>query len=136
MSLKVEEMDMDNLSKDEKQYLRDRPWLPQPPGDPRYAHAASDWNEDEVETVPLDAFGVPLVADDEAGQGEGPVDEDGDPIKLDEAGDFAAYDWGRMTNTRLKEFCEAYELPKSGNKADLVARLEEYDELAAANPEA
>jgi hypothetical protein len=131
MSLKVEDMDMENLSDDEKQYLRDRPWLPQPPGDPAYVKPPQDWNEDDHETV-----GVDGAADDgeenEEPSTEGAFDDDGDPIKLNDDGDFAGYDWGRMTNPRLREFCEAYELPVSGNKSDLVARLEEYDDLTSA----
>jgi len=130
MSLKVEDMDMENLSDDEKQYLRDRPWLPQPPGDPAYVKPPQDWNEDDHEVVGVS--GAPVADGDPPDTaGEGPVDDDGDPIKLDADGDFAGYDWERMSKVRLKEFCEGYELPVSGNKGDLVARLNEYDVLAA-----
>ena len=130
MSLKVEDMDMESLSEDEKRYLRDRPWLPQPPGDSVPEKSAEDWNEDDHETVGV--AGAPdLNEENEEPSTEGAFDDDGDPIKLNDDGDFDGYDWGRMTNPRLREFCEAYELPVSGNKAELVARLDEYDDLTA-----
>jgi SAP domain len=133
MSRKIEDFDMENLSEDDKQYLRERQWLPQPPGDEPEVRGPSDWNEDDHETVPLNADGTPFTdgqsEDDEEDDSEGPVDDNGDPVTLDEDGEFASFDYGRMTNARLKEFCADYELPVSGNKAELIARLEEYDAL-------
>lgn len=133
MSLKVEEMDMDNLSENEKAYLRDRQWLPQPPGDPTPGRSAQDWNEDEIESVPLNADGTPFNAGDEDDHisTEGEVDDEGEPIKVDADGNNVGYDWDRMTVPRLKEYLEAYDLPVSGKKAELISRLEEYDTLSA-----
>lgn len=138
MSKNLEDLDMDNLSEDEKTYLRDRPWLPQPPGDVPEERRDNDWDEDEHEVVTvLDADGNPIDPEDpdELGAGvdvHGDVDEDGDPVVLDADGNFVSYDWVRMTVTRLKEFCDGWELPKGGNKPELMDRLTEYTAMLAA----
>lgn len=135
MSRVIEDMDFDNLDDDEKQYLRDRPWLPQPPGDEAAPYRRDDWSEDDHETVPVGA-GAPNGDDGSSGGAvSGEVDENGDPINLGDDGEFESYAWERMPVPRLKEFLAEYELPVSGNKADLVNRLREYDDLQADAPE-
>lgn len=51
------------------------------------------------------------------------------PVLTSSAGDEAVVDDGydELTKAELEEKLEGYDLPKTGNKDDLIARLREYD---------
>lgn len=108
-------LDYDNLSDEDRAYLRDRPWMRQHPDDVPGPKVVGDWDEDTVEIVPV---GTGM------GQGGQPTGS-GDGNDGDADGDT----YESMSVDELKAECRERELPVSGNKTALIARLVEHDVL-------
>lgn len=114
-------LDYDNLSENDRAYLRDRPWMRQHPDDVPGPKVEGDWDEDTVEVVPIGAPSGRSAQSTPSGDGnDGDADgdaENGDP------------DYEDMTVSALKAECHERDLPVGGNKSELIARLQEFDEL-------
>lgn len=79
--------------------------------------------KDEVESVDdTDSAGVAEDGDSGDNAGDGGDDNDG-AGDGDDDGDFSGA-YAEWTGDQLREECEARGLPKGGNKAELIARLE------------
>jgi SAP domain-containing protein len=84
------------------------------------------WNVE----VPQPAEGqAPAQTDDTV---EAQADKDGEPaVNVDPDAPARGDDYDEWTNEELRDELEKRELSKSGNKAELVARLREDDEAEA-----
>ena len=133
------EVDYDNLTPDDLEYLRDRTWLPQP-------------TQEQIDAM-LDRMDVPVVPSSQLmGEGDAIVQSTGEPEQTEgeqtvgndgnggssEGGEPAKDDeiieepdgYEEKTVAELKELCGGRSLKKSGNHGELVARLREADAAA------
>lgn len=120
-------IDYKKLTKEDRQYLQDRPWLRQPDGKPIEAPDEPVVAE-EPESAPVEQTeGEATEADGQTAIVEESPEAEGATADGESEDDVIMVDYSEMKVAELKELCRSRGLPVSGTHDELVERLQADD---------